>query len=451
MPPQPSGNSGPGYAIPGGPPPPASSPPSGPPHSSGSRAKWWLAAGAAAVVVVIAVTVGILRWGAKDSGSQDNAAAAGSAVSTVQPVPLISGIEPIGRLDAQGNLESSFGAGPYPAETTSATCTPQTIAIAGPLSGPNAPLGRNVLGGLRLAVDQFTKRNPDCSITVREFDTLGQPQTSAQVIPQIVNDPSVIALIGPVFSGETKANGKVLSDAGLPFLTPSATNATLSQQGWRTFFRGLASDDIQGPALGRYLAGSVGVTRACVISDDTEYGVGIAAAMTTELGTAALPSCSGTIPLGKDASDMVGKIAAAAPDAVYYGGYYSESAPILKQLRKAGVFAQFYSGDGSFDPEFVSGAGSDGSGTTLTCACGPAASGFDTDYRSLIGSAPGVYSVEAYDLATIVLGGIASGKTSRADLLAYLKGFDGVGLAGYYRWADNGEPAEPRVWLYQVS
>ncbi len=71
--------------------------------------------------------------------------------------------------------------------------------------------------------------------------------------PQIVDDAFTIGLIGPAFSGETKATGQIFDQAGLVATTASATNVTLSEQGWKTFFRGLSNDGVQGASVANYL------------------------------------------------------------------------------------------------------------------------------------------------------------------------------------------------------
>src|SRR5690606_29242457 len=147
-------------------------------------------------------------------------------------------IEPLMQIDAAGKEVPAADAATAadPAGDGNATCPPTTsIAMAGALTGPDAALGINIVNGVHLAIDQHNKANPGCQIQVKPFDTEGDPQKASQVIPQIVNDPSIIGVVGPAFSGETKATGQILSDAGLVAVSSSATNATLTQNGWKTF------------------------------------------------------------------------------------------------------------------------------------------------------------------------------------------------------------------------
>lgn len=364
-------------------------------------------------------------------------------------------IQPVMQIDSAGKEvpAADSAAAADPAGDGTATCPPTTtVAMAGALTGPDAALGINIVNGVKLALDQHNKANPGCRIQLKEFDTEGDPQKASQVIPQIVNDPSVIGLVGPAFSGETKATGQILSDAGLVAVSSSATNATLTKNGWKTFFRGLAHDDVQGPSVANYLVGTAGYQKVCVVQDNTDYGVGLATSITAGLGAAADPACAAGIKKGdKDFSATVTKIAGAQPDAVFYAGYYAEAAPLVQQLRSGGVNATFVSADGTNDPQFVSQAGGASEGAVLSCPCGPAPDEFATAYEELHGQAPGVYSVEAYDLATILATGIDAGNLTRPQLLEFVRGYDGAGLARHYKWDPDGELSSALIWVYEVG
>nr|WP_229684265.1 branched-chain amino acid ABC transporter substrate-binding protein [Nocardia camponoti] len=363
-------------------------------------------------------------------------------------------IQPVVQLDTEGKAVAagSTGTAANPAGDGQAKCAPVTLAMAGPLTGGNAALGINVLMGVKLALDEHNKANPGCQVSVKSFDTEGKPQIATQVIPTIVSDPNIVGLIGPTFSGETKATGQILSENNMPTLTASATNPTLTTNGWRTFFRGLGNDNSQGPAVANYLVKDKGAKKICVVVDNTDYGTGLAQAFTTAGGSAVDQSCTVNVKEGdKDFSAAVSKLAAAKPDAIFYSGYYAESAPFVQQLRSGGVNAIFASADGSNDPEFVRQAGASSKDALLSCPCSPAPEKFASAYKALNGQAPGVYSVEGYDLATILLKGIDSGKTTRADLVEFVRNYDGTGVARQYKWGPTGELANVQVWMYEVK
>ncbi|MGL4306130.1 MAG: branched-chain amino acid ABC transporter substrate-binding protein [Mycobacteriaceae bacterium] len=363
-------------------------------------------------------------------------------------------IEPQVQIDPEGNTVPVSGgsAAVDPTGTGNATCSSVSLAMAGALTGPDAALGINIVNGAQLAIDKHNKANVNCQVSLKRFDTEGDAQKASQVAPQIVSDSSVIGLLGPAFSGENKATGQIFNDAGLVATTASATNATLTSNGWKTFFRGLANDDVQGPAVAKYLVKTLNYKKVCVIDDSTDYGVGLAKAVKEALGGSLTGACTGSVKKGdKDFSATVAGVSSASPDAIFFAGYYAEAAPLAQQLKSGGVSAAFVAADGANDPQFISGAGDSAKDAILSCPCGPAPAAFKTEYKEAFNTEPGVYSVEAYDLTTILLKGIDEGKTDRASLLDYVRNYSGTGLARQYKWSENGELASSLIWVYKVQ
>ncbi|WP_040795545.1 branched-chain amino acid ABC transporter substrate-binding protein [Nocardia higoensis] len=399
-------------------------------------------------MVAIGAAAALALTGCSDKSTDSGSETTGTGTAGLS-------IQPVTQVDLEGKKVPATdpASAADPAGDGSATCAPGTsIAMAGALTGPDAALGINILNGAKLAITKHNEANPGCRIELKQFDTEGDPQKATQVIPQVINDRSIVGLVGPAFSGETKATGQILSDAGLPTLTSSATNATLTKNGWTSFFRGLANDDVQGPSVAKYLVNTAGYGKVCVVQDNTDYGVGLGTKVTESLGAAADPACAASVKKGdKDFSATVTKIAAAEPDAVFFAGYYAEGAPLAQQLKSGGVDAVFVGPDGVNDPQFISQTGNAAKGAVLTCPCGPAPEQFSKDYQQLAGQAPGVYSVEAYDLATILAKGIDGGKVTRPDLLEFVRTYDAPGLARQYKWSPDGELANAQIWIYEVK
>lgn len=399
-----------------------------------------------ALVLVVGLAVAGCSSKSNDSGSGASASSSGGSTAL--------SIQPVVQIDVKGTevKVDNSGTPADPAGDPSATCAPVTIAMAGALTGPNAALGINILNGATLAVDAHNAATPGCQVAIKQYDTEGDPQKATQVAPAIVGNASVIGLLGPAFSGETKAVGPIFHQANLLSLTASATNPALTTNGWTNFFRGLANDAIQGPAVAAYMKDTLKYAKVCVVQDDSDYGVGLAKAINDGLGGVADSACAAKVKTGdKDFSAAVQLIKGESPDAVFYAGYYAEGAPFASQLKSGGVTATFVSGDGTNDPQFVTQAGDASKGAYLSCPCGPAPDKFASDYTAKFNMAPGVYSVEAYDLATIMLKGIDSGVKDRAGLVDYVKNYDGDGLARHYKWDSTGELASALIWIYQVK
>jgi branched-chain amino acid transport system substrate-binding protein len=413
-----------------------------------------------AVVLVAIATLTLAACSSKtDSSSSSTSAAASSGSAAASSGSGSAGgalkIKPEVQIDVDGNEVpvTATGTPVSPKGNGTATCpATTTIAMAGPLTGSSAALGINILDGAKVAIDQHNKANANCQVVLKEFDTEGEPQKATQVAPQIVGDPNIIALLGPAFSGETKATGAIFNQAGLLSLTASATNVALTTNGWSNFFRGLANDGVQGPGVANYLTKTLGYKKICVVQDNSDYGVGLAEVVTATLGSVADSNCAAKVKKDdKDFSATVQLVKGESPDAIFYAGYYPEAAPFVQQLRDTGVTAVFVSADGTNDSQFVSQAGSSSKDAILSCPCGPAPDAYATEYQDLNGAAPGVYSTEGYDLTTIMLTAIDSGITDRAGLINFVKNYDGVGLARQYKWDATGELTSLLVWIYKVQ
>jgi branched-chain amino acid transport system substrate-binding protein len=362
----------------------------------------------------------------------------------------IVGVTQIDRNGAE--VHAPAGATPADPSGGTAGCQPVSIAAMLPLTGSDAALGVNIQDGVQLAIDEHNQADPGCQVTLKAFDSEGDPQKAIAIAPQIIDDPSIIGLIGPGNSGETKVTGALFDQADLVAATPSATNVTLSHNGWRTFIRGLANDDVQGPSVANYLKNKLGSKKVCVVDDSSDYGLGLAQTVRQTLGPVADSSCNIQVKRGdKDFSAAVTQLKHANPDAIFYGGYYNEAATLVQQLRDGGVTATFVSGDASKDPEFFKQAGQSAKGALLSCPCAPASGDFADRYTEKFGQEPGTYSAEGYDLSTIMLDGIGTGHVTRPALLDFVRHYHGRGVARDYQWTPAGELTNTLVWLYQVQ
>jgi branched-chain amino acid transport system substrate-binding protein len=407
-----------------------------------------------AIAISSAALVMLGIAGCSQPSPDGGSTADGTSASGDTAVPVDLKIVEQVQIDQAGNeVKPEPGAtAADPAGDGAATCVPVKIAMAGALNGPDAALGINIKNGVQLALDKHNAANPGCQIELRTFDTEGDPQKATAIAPQIVYDETIIGLIGPAFSGETKATGGVFDQAGLLAATASATNVTLSEQGWNTFLRGLANDGVQGPAVANYMKTTLGDAKVCVVDDSTDYGTGLAQAVRDTLGPVADPACDISVKKGdKDFSATVTQVKGQSPDSVFYSGYYAEAAPFVQQLRDAGFTGRFVSADGTKDPEFVKQAGQSSKDAVLSCPCGPAGEAFSDEYTKKFGQAPGTYSTEGYDLGTILAKGIDSGAITREALLDYVKKYEGQGVARKYQWTDTGELTTTLIWMYKVQ
>ncbi len=336
-----------------------------------------------------------------------------------------------------------------------------TIGFQGPLSGPNSPqLGINGVDGVKLAIDQANKSKVlPYTLKLDQSDDQGTPDQGPTAARKLVDD-KVIAVIGPMYSGATKASEPIYSQAGILSVSPSATNPALTTLGFKTFVRVIAPDTVQGKAAADYIVKKLGAKKVFSLDDNSDYGTGLSKALDAQLQADGATVTHDGINPTKNYTSEATKIIGANPDAVYYSGYYSEFGPLVKALKGAGYKGALLSGDGSNDDQFIKDAGgaSIANGTYLTCACGdansdPKAAAFVTAFKALNGTAPGTYSGEAYDATNAliqVLKGLGDKPTASAVVDGYKK-VDYVGLTKTIKFTSSGEVEGDAVYVYKVE
>lgn len=334
--------------------------------------------------------------------------------------------------------------------SASGDCT-ATIAFLGPTTGPNANLGINIAGGAKVALDEFKNADPKCDVTLKEFDSQGDPEKATPLATQIINDSSILGVVGPTFSGESDATGPAFNEAGLVTVSASATNPALTTHGWKTFHRILGTDADQAPGVAKYITGTVDAKKVMVVDDASEYGKGLADGVKQELGS--LVTATDTVQQQQtDFSATVTKAKASGTDVLFYGGYYAEAGLLAKQLKQGGYSGIFMSGDGTLDPGFVKGAGAEAAnGAVLTCPCAPSPDDFATKYKELNGQDPGTYSAEGYDAMNVFLKGLDEGNDSREKMLDWVQNFDGEGITKHIKFDENGDISDVVIYAYKVE
>lgn len=323
-----------------------------------------------------------------------------------------------------------------------------TVGFMGPLTGDDANLGANVINGVKLAQQDYKGK---CKITLKEMDSEGNAEKATSLASELIKDKDAVALIGPMWSGETNATGAAFAEAGLVTVSPSATRVSLSENGWDTFHRVLGNDGVQAPAAGKYMRDTLKLTKAFVVDDATDYGKPLADGVAQELGDLVVQR--DTVQKKQtDFSALVTKIKDSGADGLFYSGYYSEAGLLLKQLRAGGWQGAFVSGDGSKDNGFIETAGPEAAeGAHLTCPCAPAGEDFTLKYTKLANQEPGTYSTEGYDAANVIFSGIAEGKTTREDLLEWVNNYDAQGLSKHIKFTKEGEASVTPVFVSTVT
>src|ERR1051325_8965077 len=110
---------------------------------------------------------------------------------------------------------------------------PIVVGYYGDLSGRTSSFGQSTKNGVEMAADEINKAGGINGRTVKVLteDDQGEPNKAATVVSKLINQDKVIALLGEVASSNTLAAAPKAQEAHVPMISPSSTNATVTQVG----------------------------------------------------------------------------------------------------------------------------------------------------------------------------------------------------------------------------
>jgi branched-chain amino acid transport system substrate-binding protein len=323
------------------------------------------------------------------------------------------------------------------------------VAFQGPLSGDNQQLGINEVNGVQLAVDQANKSgNLGFKLELVKADDQGSPEQAPTAAAQVLQDSAVLGVVGPSFSGATKAVGPTYGSAGLAFISPSATNPTLSTLGFPTFHRIVPSDNVEGSQAADLFV-KKGYKKVVVVDDLSDYGKGVADEVQKGLEQAGVTvQRIGVDAKTTDYGPTATTVAASGAQAFFYGGYDAQAGQVAKALQTAGFTGDKYGGNGVKSSVFVDGAGAAGEGWYFTCGCSdatvaPAAKEFSAAYTTAFNTEPSTYSPEAFDAANAMIEAIQTaaknGTPTRQTVEDAVNNLDYKGITTTVKFDKSGE------------
>jgi branched-chain amino acid transport system substrate-binding protein len=241
-----------------------------------------------------------------------------------------------------------------PATTAvSKACTAKNamVSIEAPLTGPAGFLGEEQRKWAQMAIVNFNKKwHYHLSLKLR--DTQLDPSVAHTVGLVDVGNANTYAIIGPSTSGAVLANGKLFSSHNLAFISPSATKIELTNGQFKSFFRVVANDAIQGAGDAAYLSKVLKAKHVYIVDGQEPYSIGLAGVVQSKLRARGVKVTRDSTDPSKetDFSPIVSKVGS---DVNYVFLPWQEataaqtfSQQLLQQGKKAVVFGT----DGDFDP-----------------------------------------------------------------------------------------------------
>jgi branched-chain amino acid transport system substrate-binding protein len=319
-----------------------------------------------------------------------------------------------------------------------------TIAHVGPTSGAIAHLGKDNENGAIMAVEELnaagvTIGGQKVTLKLMTEDDGADPKQGTAVAQKLA-DAKVAGVIGHLNSGTSIPASKIYSDAGIPQISPSATNPKYTRQGFKTTFRVVADDTQLGGTLGKYAVKTLKGKAIAVIDDRTAYGQGVA-----EEFSKAVVASGGTIVAKEFTTDkatdfnaILTTIKGKKPDVVFFGGMDAVAGPMLRQMKSLGISAKFMGGDGICSTELVKLAGDAVTDNQVFCAEAGGVEGkakegmedFKKKFKAKFGADVQVYAPYVYDSVKIMVAAmVKAGSSDPAKYLPALaatKDFKGV-------------------------
>ncbi|MEX3688740.1 branched-chain amino acid ABC transporter substrate-binding protein [Paraburkholderia sp. BR14263] len=337
------------------------------------------------------------------------------------------------------------------------------IGHVGPLTGGSAHLGKDNENGARLAIEEINAKGltidgQKITLALDAQDDAADPRQATQVAQKLVDD-KVVAVIGHLNSGASIPASKIYSDAGIVQISPSSTNPSYTQQGFKTTYRVVATDAQQGPALADYAAKSLNVKTVAVVDDSTAYGQGLANEFektAKSLGMKVL-SHDATNDKAVDFRAILTKIKGENPDAIMYGGMDATGGPFAKQARQLGLRAKVLSGDGVCTESLadLAGAATDNivcsqAGMAVERMNGGAA--FAAKYQKRFGHPIEFDAPFTYDAVYIVVDAMKRANAiDHAKILAQIPGTDYKGVIGETSFDSKGDLKHGVISLYNYK
>ena len=328
------------------------------------------------------------------------------------------------------------------------------IGHVGPTSGAIAHLGKDNENGAKMAIEELnaaglTINGAPATFELLAEDDAGDPKQGTAAAQKLV-DAKVAGVIGHLNSGTTIPASQIYNDAGIPQISPSATNPKYTRQGYAGVFRMVADDVHLGGTLGKYAVESLKAMNVAVIDDRTAYGQGVADEF--EKGVAA---AGGTV-VGReftndkatDFNAILTTLKAKKPDVVFFGGMDAVAGPMLKQMKALGINAKFMGGDGICSASLPKLAGDGMADDQVYCAEAGGVEGeekvgmdkFRADFKAKYGEEVQVYAPYVYDAVKVMVNAmVAANSSDPVKYLPELKNTNYKGVTGNIAFDEKGD------------
>ena len=340
------------------------------------------------------------------------------------------------------------------------------FGMGAPLLGDYSMFGIDISQGVALALE-MSDGFEGWSYELVAEDTGGSGEGGAAVANKMVTDPTVVAIAGHIFTDSSAAAIPIYEKAGLPMMSPSATNPLLTALESSVFNRLAFTDAAQGASAADLLFNTLGFTKIAVMHDGGGYGQGLADEVQAnfEAFGGEVVAYEAIVPGEADYVAPLSAVAAAEPEAVYFGGYAADAIVMVNQWAQAGLDGVLFFGcDGTFGVEFTEKTGANGEGAIAASLVPPDSdekTAFDEAYAAAFPTAAGELSAftwAAFDTGGVLMAAVESVAfvdngtlfVPRSALVEAVRNSNFVGITGLIACDEIGECNASGPSFYKV-
>jgi len=336
------------------------------------------------------------------------------------------------------------------------------FAIAGPMTGDSAAQGIQMRNGATIAVDEI---NAAGGINGKKLeyivgDDVANPNQATVVAQKFASDNQILFILGHNNSGCSISALPIYQKAGLPVISPTNTNPTITSMGYKNYMRVIVDDDAIVAQQVLLAVKELGFKKPVAIWENTDYGKGmrdVANKKLKELNIPILADESYVPGVDRDYSAQATKFKGLGADVVLFMGEYTAGALFAKQAKNLGLSAQIVCGSGCSNPKLIEIAGPAAEGFWALTTFDPnderpAQAAFIKKYTSRYKDAPGEWAAHSYDIVYLVKKAYEMGGTDRPSLIKKLhevKAFPGV--TGTIQFDDKGDVSGKLVMVLVVK
>lgn len=336
------------------------------------------------------------------------------------------------------------------------------IGHAAPLTGTQAHIGKDNENGVRLAIEEANAAGIVIGGQKIRFQLLSEDDQAdpknGTIVAHKLADAEINGMIGHLNSGTTIPASRVYHDAGIPQISPSATNPKYTQQGFKSAFRTMANDVQQGKLLGQFATRNLAARRIAIIDDRTAYGQGLADEFekSVKANGGIIVAREFTTDKSTDFRAILTAIKGKQPDVLFFGGMDPQGGPLMRQVRSLGITAQFLGGDGVYTPEFIKLAGDAAEGAYgslpgVPLEKMPSGIAFRDKYRAKYNREIQLYAPFCYDAVNIMIEAMKRADSVKPEkYLPELAKTDHHGVTARIVFDERGDLKAGAITFYRV-